>query len=503
MIPRISQDHFDELARRWGFSIGTDEADAYRDLLDRVLAVVDDVEPSAAAPPSRDTGRPPQPGEDPLNAVVRWCRVQEQEEGPLAGIRVALKDSMALAGVPMTCGSRVLEGYVPPRDAVIVERLLGAGAEIVAITNMDDLAFSGGGDTSAYGATLCPFDLERTAGGSSGGSAGVLWYDGVDVGLGTDQGGSIRVPAAWCGVVGLKPTHALVPYSGIVGIDRTFDHAGPMARSVEGAARALDVMAPEASAVSAVDAAPADLSGARLGVVTEGLGEGVGAQAVVVEALEAALDRFRGLGAEVVERSLPEHLQAGGIAFAGFVEGVTALFAGGGNGFHHEGPYEPELALALGEGLAERGDTLPPQVKTALLAGTHLERLYLGAAYATAQNRRPELRAAYDRALDGLDALVFPTTPGLPHGVDPELPMAERVWRGWALLANTYPTDMTGHPALSLPLAEAEGLPVGVMLVGRHGDDARLLALGRTAERELGWRPDPAGVRARAAVPQL
>jgi amidase len=142
-------------------------------------------------------------------------------------------------------------------------------------------------------------------------------------------------------------------------------------------------------------------------------------------------------------------------------------------------------------------------VKTALLAGTELGRLYLGAAYATAQNRRPWLRAAHDRALDGLDALVYPTTPGLPHGVDPELPMTDRVWRGWGLLANTYPTDMTGHPALSLPLAEAEGLPVGVMLVGRHGDDARLLALGRTAERELGWRPDPVGVRARAAVPQI
>ena len=155
---------------------------------------------------------------------------------------------MALAGVPMTCGSRILEGYVPSRDAVVVERLLTAGAEIVAITNMDDLAFSGGGDSSAYGATLCPFDLERTAGGSSGGSAAALWYEGVDAGLGTDQGGSIRVPAAWCGVVGLKPTHGLVPYAGIVGIDRTFDHAGPMARSVEAAARLLDVIAPAAGA---------------------------------------------------------------------------------------------------------------------------------------------------------------------------------------------------------------------------------------------------------------
>ena len=153
--------------------------------------------------------------------------MQEKPEGPLAGMRIALKDSMALAGVPMTCGSRVLEGYVPSRDAVIVERLLAAGAEIVAITNMDDLAFSGGGDSSAYGATLCPFDPERTAGGSSGGSAAALWYEGVDAGLGTDQGGSIRVPAAWCGVVGLKPTHGLVPYAGIVGSTAPSTTRGP------------------------------------------------------------------------------------------------------------------------------------------------------------------------------------------------------------------------------------------------------------------------------------
>jgi amidase len=395
----------------------------------------------------------------------------------------------------------VLDGYVPARDAVVVERLLAAGAEVVAVTNMDDLAFSGGGDSSAYGPTLCPFDLTRTSGGSSGGSAAALWYEGIDAGLGTDQGGSIRVPAAWCGVVGLKPTHGLVPYAGLVGIDRTFDHAGPMARSLEEAARVLDVIAVTETAVEAVAAAPDDLRGVRLAVVTEGLGEGVGAQAPVVEAFHEATERLRELGAEIVERSLPEHLQAGGIAFAGFAEGLAALLSGGGNGFHHADRYEPELALAFHEAFARRGDDLPPTVKAALLAGTHLGRLYLGAAYATAQNLRPALRAAHDRALDGIDALLFPTTPGLPHAVDPELPIADRVWRGWAVLANTYPTDMTGHPALSIPLAETEGLPVGVMLVGRHGEDAHVLGIASTVERALGWRPDAARVAAR--VPEL
>jgi amidase len=499
MIPRIPSGELNDLAGRWGFSVDAGDAEAYRELLEGVFSVIDDVEPSAAAPTSRDAGRRPQADEDPLNAVVRWCRVQEKQEGPLAGMRIALKDSMALAGVPMTCGSRVLEGYVPPRDAVIVERVLAAGAEIVAITNMDDLAFSGGGDSSAYGATLCPFDLERTAGGSSGGSAAALWYEGVDAGLGTDQGGSIRVPAAWCGVVGLKPTHGLVPYAGIVGIDRTFDHAGPMARSVEAAARVLDVIAPAAGAVPAVDAAPRDLGGVRLGIVTEALGEGVGAQAVVVEALEAALERLRGLGAEVVERSLPEHLQAGGIAFAGFVEGMTNLMESGGNGHSWRGRYWEDLAPALSAGLREHSQGLSPQMKVALIAGRWLRSRYAGALYAKAQNLRPWLRGAYDRALAEVDALLLPTTPWRAHQLAPEPPLADKVLRGWANLSNTYPTDMTGHPALSLPLGAADGLPVGVMLVGRQFDDARLLSIGATCERALGWAP--AATTERSAAP--
>jgi amidase len=495
VIPRIRREELEDLGREWGFTLRDEEVEAYLDLTARVLSVLDGVEPAAGTPPTRDVGRPPRSGEDPLNAVIRWCRVTGADSGALAGVRMALKDSVAVAGVPLTCGSRIFEDYVPVRDAVVTERLLSAGATVVALTNMDDLAFSGGGDSSAFGPTLNPFDRSRTAGGSSGGSAASLWYDGVDAAIGTDQGGSIRVPAAWCGVVGLKPTHGRLPYAGIAGIDRTFDHVGPLARSVEVAATVLDVLGDSSEAGQAVAAAPDDLHGVRLAVVSEGIGEGVRATEAVTAAFGAAVERLRELGAEVTERSLPEHLQAGALAFAGFVEGMTALVAGGGNGFHHADRYQPELALALRDGLTHRGNALPPQIKTVLLVGTHLRRLYLGAAYATAQGLRGPLRAAHDRALDGVDALVYPTTPGLPHPVDESMSMADRVWRGWGVLGNTYPTDMTGHPALSIPLAEAGGLSVGVMLVGRHGDDARLLAIARTCERALGWRPDPPPVR--------
>lgn len=507
MIPRITRADLDLLGTEWGFRVDPGEAEAYLGLTDYVLSALDGLEEPEQTGDSplegRDPGGPPSPEDDPLNALVRRCSVRGAADGALAGLAVAVKDSVAVAGVPMTLGSRVFAGHIPSRDSVVTERLLGAGAQIVAITNMDSLAFSGGGDSSDYGPTLCPYDLERTSGGSSSGSAAALWYPGVDAGIGTDQGGSIRVPAAWCGVLGLKPSHGLVPYAGIAGIDATFDHAGPMARDVPTLARLLQVIAgpdpgdpaSERAApgdyVRAVAQAPDDLRGLRVGAVPEALGDGVGADPAVVAAFRDSLALLEQAGATVVDVSLPAHLEAGGIAFAGFVEGMTALLTGGGNGYHRAGRYSPDLALAVREGLDARGGELSPQVKLVLMVGTHLRRRYRGAVYARAQNLRPALRAAHDRAFEEVDLLAMPTTPGLPHPVAPGLPFPERVTRGWGVLANTYPTDMTGHPALSLPLAEAGGLPVGVMLVAPHGEDAQLLSVARTVEGAIGWRPGP------------
>src|ERR687896_1373841 len=287
MLPRITPEELEELARGANFALDSVEAEEYRALTDFLLGVIDEVEeqkpvPSKNVPASRNAGRRPEPGEDPLNSIVRWCRVAADENGPLTGMRIALKDSIAIAGIPMTCGSRLLDGYVPVEDSVVAARILRAGGEVVAVTNMDNFAFSGGGDTSWYGPTLCPFDPARTAGGSSSGSAAGLWYEGIDASVGGDQGGSIRVPAAWCGVVGLKPTHGLVPYTGIVGIDQTFDHAGPLARTVASTALLLQAIAGRHEAdprqrevhvqdyVTAVEHTPDDLAGVRIGLVAEG-----------------------------------------------------------------------------------------------------------------------------------------------------------------------------------------------------------------------------------------
>jgi amidase len=507
VIPRISPAELHEVARSWGFTVEDAEAEQLLavaeavfqafDLLDSQQAPV--VEPVAAV---RDPGRRPAEGEDPLNAIVRFCRVRaEGHEGVLSGKRIASKDAVAVAGIPLTCGSRVLQGFVPQEDSVVTDRILRAGGEIVAITNMDDFAFSAGGESSWYGPTLNPWDSTRTAAGSSGGSAACLFYDGIDAAVGGDQGGSIRAPSSWCGVVGLKPTHGLVPYVGITGIDQTFDHCGPMGRTTADAAALLQAIAgkedsdprqrdvPSSDYVAAVAEAPDSLAGVRLAVVAEGFAEEVGIESATAEAVRETVERLRGLGAETVDVSLPEHLQAGGIAFIGFVEGMTNLMESGGNGYSWPGRYWEDLAPALAEGLREHSHELSPQMKVTLIAGRWLRARYAGALYAKAQNLRPWLCGAYNRALDGVDALLLPTTPWRAHELNPDLPMADRVLRGWANLANTYPTDMTGHAAISLPLAEADGLPVGVMLVGRRFDDARLLALGATCERAFGWEP--------------
>ena len=225
MVPRIDPSELPELARGWGFEPSADEAGellAVAEAVFSVLDMLDEQEPELPAPVEavRAAGERPRPEEDPLNAIVRWCRVRAEEcEGILSGLRLAMKDSVAIAGIPLTCGSAILQGFVPRYDATVTDRILRAGAEIVCITNMDDLAFSGGGESSWYGPTRNPFDPERSAGGSSSGAAAALWYDGIDLAVGCDQGGSIRAPASWCGVVGLKPTHSLVPYTGIAGID--------------------------------------------------------------------------------------------------------------------------------------------------------------------------------------------------------------------------------------------------------------------------------------------
>ncbi|RWP99096.1 amidase [Mesorhizobium sp.] len=494
-IQRPSLERMHELAGENHFAIRSDEEKSYVALFDRILELYDLLDDGLAAAeanaPQRDAGYRPSADENFCNAFVRKLSIKGASHGPLAGRRIAIKDNISLAGVPMTCGSAVIS-FTPTDDATIVTRMLDAGAEIVGIVNMDNLAFSGAGDTSAYGPTRNPHDEARLAGGSSGGSAAALLSGEVDITIGGDQAGSIRIPASWCGVVGLKPTYGLVPYSGILGYDLTFDHTGPMARKARDVATTLAVIAgKDAEDPRQRDAAlPNDvtpltlehLRGLRIGILTEGFCS-AGHEADVDQTVRRAAENLATLGATVSEISFPGHLKAGPIVWGVFAEGVTATFQGNGHGYHWDGAYNPALADAFGSGIEQRGNNMPLQAKFNLMLGTYMRQTYHGKFYAYAQNLRRELRGGYDRLLESVDVLLMPTTPMKAHMHNPNQTPEELVLAGWNMVANTAPFNMTGHPALSVPCGMSEGLPVGMMLVGKKFDDQKLLAIADAYQR--------------------
>ncbi|MFE1646173.1 amidase family protein [Microbacterium sp. P01] len=509
----VTRDDIVDYAARAGFPVQEIDIDELHELVGFVYESVERFRANSEllAAPVGETIAPRQPGrlatreDDPLNAVVRWVDVKGAAQGPLAGKRLAVKDLFSVAGVPMTLGSEIPSGYAPSKDAVVIARLLAAGATIVAMTNLENLALSGGGETSAFGPVRNPFDPTRAASGSSGGSAASLSYDGVDIAIGTDQGGSVRLPAAWCGYLGLKPTFGLVPYTGIASLDRSVDHAGPMTQNVQDMALMMDVMEgpdpsdprqavdqPVIDFAAAVAGAPTRLDGVRIGIVAEALqieDDGHEGRAETVSAFLEAIGRLADLGAEVVDISIPEQVLAGDVMFAALIEGIAANHWSNGEAHNWTGTYNPEFAQAMSRGFKERGALAPITYQAMVTAGELVKDRFDGAVYGEARNATVVLRAAYDAALADVDVVAMPTATHYAHKIDPDATRAQVGRRGWTMTGNTPIHNVTGHPALSMPAAEYEGLPVGVMLVAKHFEDDRLLSIAKTYELNYGWLP--------------
>ncbi len=445
---------------------------------------------------------------DPLNAVVRWVDVRAEDEARtsdlLAGKRIGLKDLISVAGVPLSAANAIFDGFVPREDAPVTRRLLEAGAHLVAMTNLEGMAWGGGSESGRWGACRNPFDPSRSTGGSSGGSAASLFYDGVDITFGTDQGGSIRLPASWCGVLGLKPTHALVPYQGIASHEFTFDHVGPLTLSTQDMALAMTVVAgpsdddprqdrsvpADLPFLRAVREAPDDYTGVTFGVLTEALTpDGTPERAAALAAFSVTLDRLRELGARIVQISIPEHLVGGSIIFGAMVESVATTLTAFGDGYHWSGAHSVETRLAVGKGLAAAGYDMPPAYRVSAALGELLRSRYFGTVYAKAQNAIPRVRAAYDAALADVDAIIMPTTPTTAMERRPDAGMFEKQTRSFSMAVDTPTHNATGHPALSMPAAEVDGMPLGIMLVGMHFHDHELIGLARTWEKTYGWFP--------------
>ena len=303
------------------------------------------------------------------------------------------------------------------------------------------------------------------------------------------------MPASWCGVVGHKPTFSLVPYTGIMGAEHTVDHVGPMTRTVAEAALTLEVIAGE----DGLDPRQQDVRlqtytevlgrgvrGLRIGVLKEGFGLS-GSEADVEERVRNAVGILESLGAETTEISVPAHIGAANLLWSVVTEGATALINSNGSGHGWEGLYNTNLAVALGKAQQVNSNNLPPTLKLTLLGGTYLKENYHGRIYAKSQNLRRVLRAAYDSALQQVDMIAMPTTPMKAHRHVPGRGVQDTISHGWSMLENTAPFDLTGHPAISVPCAKSNGLPVGLMLVGKHFEDATLFQAAHAFEQHGDW----------------
>jgi aspartyl-tRNA(Asn)/glutamyl-tRNA(Gln) amidotransferase subunit A len=416
--------------------------------------------------------------------------------GPLAGVPLALKDVMAMKGIPTTCGSRILEGWRPPYDATVTRRLRDAGVIILGKTNMDEFAMGSSTEHSAYGPTHNPWDLTRIPGGSGGGSAAAVAAFEAPLAIGTDTGGSIRQPAAVTGTVGVKPTYGGVSRYGLVALASSLDQAGPVARTVLDAALLhatiaghdpLDSTSIDAPVPDVVSAARSrDVRGMRVGVVKQFGGEGY--QPGVEQRFHEATALLQELGAQVVEVDCPSFdyaLSAYYLILPSECSSNLARFDGMRYGLRvgDDGTHSAEEVMAL-----TREAGFGAEAKRRIIIGTYaLSSGYYDAYYGSAQQVRTLIKRDFDAAFAEVDVLVSPTTPTTAFRLGERLddPLA-------MYLADlcTIPSNLAGNAAMSLPvgLAPEDGLPVGLQVMAPPTADDRLYRVGGALEAALADR---------------
>jgi amidase len=459
-----------------------------------VVAATPDYVPAVKYP--RTPGYKPEGEENKYNAWYVKTTIKGAPAGKLTGKTVVLKDNVCLAGVPMMNGASTLEGYTPDIDATIVTRILDAGGTIVGKAHCEYFCFSGGSHTNAAGPVHNPRKVGYSAGGSSSGSAALLVAGEVDMAIGGDQGGSIRMPSAYCGVYGMKPTHGLVPYTGIMPIEITLDHAGPMTNNVRDNALLLEVLAGEdgldprqynVRTENYTAALGEGAKGLKIGVVKEGFGHANSERDVDAKVRQAA-NFFRDLGAEVSDISLPMHALGLAIWTPIALEGATELMMrGNAMGTNWRGLYTTTLLDAHSQ-WKHRADELSETLKVSMLIGHYFIKHHRGHFYAKAQNLSRKLRAAYDEALARYDLLLMPTVPLKATPLPPaDAPRELYIQRAFEMLPNTAPFDATGHPAMSIPCGMSQGLPVGLMLIGKHYDESTIYRAAAAFEKAGDW----------------
>ena len=415
----------------------------------------------------------------------------------LLGIPFALKDVLLTDGVPTTCASRILQGFTPPFDATAVRRLKEAGAVLLGKTNMDEFAMGSSTENSGFSVTRNPWNPDRVPGGSSGGSAAAVAAGQCAAALGTDTGGSIRQPAAFCGVVGLKPTYGRVSRFGVVAYASSLDQVGPITRDVSDCALALQAIAGHDPADStSVDAPVPDYaaelsrgaSGLRVGVPREYFAAGM--QPEVEQAVRQGVREIEKAGAEAVEVSLPRT----GYAVAAYY--VIAAAEASSNLARYDGMrYGPR---AQAEDLTStytksRSQGFGPEVKRRIMLGAYvLSAGYYDAYYLKAQKARTLVRQDFESVLRQCDAIVAPTTPTTAFRIRE---MTEDPLRMYLSDIFTIPANLAGLPALSLPCGfDQAGLPIGLQVIGRPFDESTVLRLGHAFQQATDWHRRRPGI---------
>ena len=500
-VKRPTLNQMREMSQSLGFSMSDSELSSYLDVMEPYIQGYDRISSETDYLPEvrypRAPGNRPSPSENSLNAWYYKTDIRGAPSGPLAGKRIVVKDTVCVAGVPMMNGSAIMEGYTPEIDATIVTRMLDAGANIVGKSTCENLCLSGGSHTSATGPVHNPYKRGYMSGGSSSGSAVLVATGEVDMAIAGDQGGSIRIPSAHCGVYGMKPTHGLVPYSGVMGVEQTIDHVGPVTRTVADNAMLLEVLAGEDGLDPRqykprvdryTDAIGRGVRGLRMGILREGFARPE-SEADVDRKVRAAVEHFKGLGAEVEEVSIPGHVLAADYWTAITVEGLQdMMMQGNGAGTNYRGLFLPSMTDHFAN-WRNRADELSSSLKVCMFLGEYFQTRYRGRFYGKAQNLMRRLCAQYQAAFRRFDLLVMPTVAMKPQPIPPfDASLSLYVQRAFEAVGNTAPFNASGFPAMNVPCGMSDGLPIGMMLVADNYAESTIYRAAAAFEGLGDWR---------------
>ncbi len=500
-VKRPTLQQMRKMGEQMGFSMSDEELVRYLGIMEPYFEGYDRLDATPDFLPEvrypRAPGYRPEPSENPLNAWYYKTDIKGAPTGPLAGKRIVVKDTVCVAGVPMMNGSTIMEGYTPEIDATIVTRILDAGGTIAGKSTCEYLCLSGGSHTSATGPVHNPFKRGYMAGGSSSGSAVLVATGDVDMAIAGDQGGSIRIPSSNCGVYGMKPTHGLVPYTGIMPVEQTIDHVGPVTNTVADNALFLEVLAgedgmdprqyaPRTERYS--DAIGRGCRGLRIGILSEGFGRPE-SEADVDQKVRAAAEQFRQLGADVEEISIPEHIDGPDYWTAITVEGLQDLMMHGNTaGTNYRGLFLPSMIDHFST-WRNRADELSASLKTCMFLGEYFQTRYRGRFYGKAQNLMRKLAARYIAAFRKYDLILLPTLPMKAQVIPPpDAPLELYVQRAFEMVGNTCPFNASGFPAMNVPCGMSEGLPIGLMLVANNYDEMTIYRAASAFEGLGDWR---------------